>query len=189
MIVSLEIPKDAKADYWYRVSASMFDRMIETGVIDRESRVELLDGVLVGLEEVKPQHIDRINTLNERLVLQFHTRARVSCQNSIELPQDGRPQPDFALIKADTPKDRYAHPEDVLLLIEIADTTLQKDRDLKAAIYARDSVAEYWILNLQTEELEVHRDPQDERYKTLFTVPKGQPQTCLAFPNDPIDWS
>ncbi len=174
--------------YWFHVSSAMFDQMIDAGVIDHESRVELLDGHLVEIEEMKPAHIDRMDALNERLVTQFRARAKISCQNSIELPQDGRPQPDFALVRRDRPAGQYAHPEDVYLLIEVSDSSLQKDREWKAMIYARDGIGEYWILNLQANQLEVYRDPEDARYTTTFVLKSGQLATCLAFPQDPIDW-
>ncbi len=174
--------------YFFHVTAQMFDQMIETGVIDHESRVELLDGNLVEIEEMKPEHIDKMDVLNQRLVLQFHSKARISCQNSIDLPLDGRPLPDFALVHKDRPRGRYTLPEDVYLLIEVADTSLQKDRDWKTMIYARDGIKEYWILNLKNNSLEVYRDPEEARYTTSFTLKVGQLATCLAFPNDPIDW-
>jgi Uma2 family endonuclease len=174
--------------YWFHVSAQMFDQMIDTGVIDRESRVELLDGYLVEIEEMNPAHVDRMDALNERLVSQFRTRARISCQNSVELPNDGRPQPDFALVRRDRPAGQYTQPEDVYLLIEVADTSLQKDRELKTMIYARDGIAEYWILNLKTNQLEVYRDPEEARYTTTFVLKSGQLATCLAFPDEAIDW-
>ncbi len=189
MTALLEKPRAKQTDsYWFHVTAEMFDQMIETGVIDHESRVELLDGRLVEIEEMKPEHVDHIDALNERLILQFSPRARVSCQNSINLPLDGRPQPDFALVRKDRPLGRYSQPEDVYLLIEVSDSSLQKDRDWKASIYARDGIQEYWILNLQNHQLEVYRDPEDARYTTTFVLKTGQLATCLAFPEDNIDW-
>ena len=109
--------------------------------------------------------------------------------SSIELPSDGCPQPDIALLRPETPRDRLARPEDVLLLIEVSDSTLEKDRNAKLALYARDGINECWIVNLQDDQLEVYRDPQRERYATSFTVKPETKQACLAFPEDAIDWS
>ncbi len=189
MTAVLERGQEQKSDsYWFHVTSQMFDQMIDTGVIDSESRVELLDGYLVEIEEMKPAHVNRTIGLNERLVMQFSGKAQVSCQNSIELPKDGRPQPDFALLRRDRPNGGYAQPEDVYLIIEVSDTSLQKDRDWKTMIYARDGISEYWILNLKSNQLEVFRDPEDARYTTTFVLKTGQMATCLAFPNDRIDW-
>jgi Uma2 family endonuclease len=172
-----------------RIDLAMYDRMIESGVIDNESRVELLDGILMELEEMKPPHMFRVKRMYDRILKQFEGRSVALNQSPIELPSDGRPQPDITLLRADFPEDRYAQPEDVLLVIEVAETTLTRDREFKAFKYARDGICEYWIINLKATQLEVYRNPQEGRYKTLFTVPKGHSQACLAFPDDPIDWS
>jgi Uma2 family endonuclease len=172
-----------------RIDLAMYDRMIESGVIDNESRVELLDGILMELEEMKPAHMFRVKRIYDRVVRQFEGRSVVLNQSPIELPSDGRPQPDVALLHSNFPEDQYAQPEDVLLVIEVAETTLTRDREFKSFMYARDGISEYWIINLKTNQLEVYRDPDEERYRTSFVVTAGQAQTCLAFPNDPIDWS
>jgi Uma2 family endonuclease len=171
-----------------RFTFSMFDRMIEVGVIGDDPRVELLDGQIVEMKPGKPEHIFRVKDIYDRLVPQM-SKAMVLNQSSIELPSDGCPQPDIALLRPETPRDRLARPEDVLLLIEVSDSTLEKDRNAKLALYARDSINEYWIVNLQDDQLEVYRDPQRERYATSFTVKAGSSQVCLAFPEDAIDWS
>ncbi len=171
-----------------RFTSSMFERMLETGVIGDDPRVELLDGQIVEMEPVKPEHILRVKDIYDRLVPQM-SNAMVLNQSSIELPSDGCPQPDITLLRSETPRDRLACPEDVLLLIEVSDSTLEKDRNAKLALYARDGIQEYWIVNLQDDQLEVYRDPQRERYTTSFTVKPGTNQACLAFPEDAIDWS
>jgi Uma2 family endonuclease len=80
-------------------------------------------------------------------------------------------------------------PEDIHLVIEVADTTLARDRDFKLALYARDGIREYWIVNLEQNRLEAYRDPDGDRYATSFTVRDGKATPCLDFPDDPIDWS
>ena len=80
-------------------------------------------------------------------------------------------------------------PEDIHLLIEVSDSTLIRDRDVKLGLYARDGIREYWIINLEAEQLEVYREPDGERYASSFTVRDAKPYACLAFPNDLIDWS
>jgi Uma2 family endonuclease len=172
-----------------RIDLGMYDRMIEFGVIDNESRVELLDGILMELEEMKPPHMFRVKRMYDRVLKQFEGRSVTLNQSPIELPSDGRPQPDIALLRSDFPEDQYAQPEDVLLVVEVAETTLTRDREFKSFIYARDGIPEYWIVNLKTNRLEIYRDPTSQGFKTTFQIDAGQSQTCLAFPNDPIDWS
>lgn len=110
-------------------------------------------------------------------------------QNTIQLPQDGRPDPDIALLKLGTPRTRLPLPEDIHLIIEVSNSILARDRETKLALYARDNIIEYWILNLEQMQLEVYRDPDGTRYATSFTVKDAAPTACLAFPNDPIIWS
>lgn len=172
-----------------RFTLSMFDRVLEAGVIGDDPRVELLDGQIVEMEPVKPEHIYRVKHIYDRLLEQMSDRAIVFNQSSIELPSDGCPQPDVALLRFETPRNRLARPEDVLLVIEVSDSTLEKDRSAKLALYARDGITEYWIVNLPDDQLEVYRDPQHERYATSFTLKPGSSQACLAFPDDAIDWS
>ena len=111
-------------------------------------------------------------------------------QSTIFLPQDGRPDPDIALIRLETPRDRLPLPEDIYLLIEVADSTLARDRETKLALYARDGILEYWIINLEQDQLEVYREPDGTRYASAssFTVKDGAATACLALPDDLIDW-
>jgi Uma2 family endonuclease len=171
-----------------RFTGQMFDRMLESGVFAPDTRIELLDGQLFEGEEMKPPHIERVTDLNERLVLQFYNRARVLCQSAIELPTDGRPLPDLVLVSRDAPRDVFVQPSDIYLLIEIADSSLERDRDHKQKIYARDGVREYWILNLENNSLEVYRDPENQQYSNKHTLKAGKAASCLAFPQDKIEW-
>jgi Uma2 family endonuclease len=172
-----------------RFTRPMFERMIEVGVIGDDPRVELLDGQIVEMEPVNTPHVNRIKDLYDRLQKLFADRVDIYSQSPIDLPQDGRPQPDLAILKSGSAREHLPLPEDVLLLIEVSDSTLEKDRNAKLALYARDGIQEYWIVNLQDDQLEVYRDPQRERYTTSFSIKPGTKQTCLAFPEDAIDWS
>jgi Uma2 family endonuclease len=172
-----------------RFTLSMFDRMLATGVIGDDPRVELLDGQIVEMEPVNTPHVNRVKDLYDRLQTLFSDRTDIYSQSPIELPQDGRPQPDLSILKSGSAREHLPLPGDVLLLIEVSDSTLEKDRNAKLALYARDGISEYWIVNLQDDQLEVYRDPQRERYTTSFTVKPGSSQACLAFPEDAIDWS
>jgi Uma2 family endonuclease len=172
-----------------RFTLRMFERILETGVIGVDPRVELLDGQIVEMEPVHTPHVNRVKDLYDRLQTLFSDHADVYSQSPIELPQDGRPQPDLSILKSGSAREHLPLPEDVLLLIEVSDSTLEKDRSAKLALYARDGIQEYWIVNLQDNQLEVYRDPQRERYTTSFTVKLGASQACLAFPDDAIDWS
>jgi Uma2 family endonuclease len=172
-----------------RFSLAMYDAMIDAGIITSESNVELLDGQIVKRESMKPPHIFRLYELCRRLDRQFDGRALVLNQSAIELPRDGRPQPDVCLAHPDVNRAEFIRPPDVFLLIEVAESSIQTDRLHKQKLYARDGILEYWILNLNTNQLEVYRYPEDDRYREVLTFDAGQAVACLAFPNDVIDWS
>lgn len=171
-----------------RFSGERYDELWARGLLTSDDCVELLDGQIVRKPEVNPRHLYSLSDLHTRLLLQFHTRVRVLNQSTIFLPQDGRPDPDIALIRSGTPRDRLPLPEDIHLLIEVSDSTLARDRETKLALYARDNITEYWIVNLEQNQLEVYREPDGIRYATSFTVKDGAATACVAFPTDPIDW-
>jgi Uma2 family endonuclease len=174
----------------FRLSLKQFLAMIETEVIPEDARVELLDGYLVEKAEMKQPHANRIKRIYDRMNALFVSRAEVYSQSPLELPSDGRPLPDITLLTlGSTADDRTPEPPDVHLLIEIAETSIQQDRNMKQKMYARDGVKEYWIVNLNSNQLEIYRDPDGDRYASSFTVKAGQTATCLDFPNESIDWS
>ena len=171
-----------------RFAGVHYDALWVYGLMTSDDRVELLDGLIVTKPEATPRHIYALSDLYARLVLQFQPRATVLSQGTIFLPQDGRPDPDIALIQLETPRDRLPLPEDIYLLIEVSDSTLARDRETKLALYARDNILEYWIVNLEQDQLEVYREPDGTRYARSFTVKDGAATACLAFPTDLIDW-
>ena len=109
--------------------------------------------------DVNPPHLYRVKDIYDRVLAQFRDTVIAISQSTIMLPQDGRPDPGIALLHLETPRTRLPLPEDIHLVIEVADTTLARDRDVKLALYARDGVKEYWIVNLEQNSLEVYREP------------------------------
>jgi Uma2 family endonuclease len=172
-----------------RVTLAAYDAMIEAGIVTNESRVELLDGQLVKKESMKPPHIFRLRRIFQRIDRQFDGRAIALSQSDIELPSDGRPQPDICLAHLEVSEHEYIRPPEVHLLIEVAETSIQTDRNYKQKLYARDGILEYWILNLNTNQLEVYRNPEEDHYRNVQTFNAGAKVACLAFPTDLIDWS
>jgi Uma2 family endonuclease len=190
MTATLEKPKITEAPLeLMRFSGERYDEMWKSGFITSDDRVELLDGQIVRKPDMNPPHIYALLELHTRMVLQFHGRVWIANQTTIRLPQDGRPDPDICLFKLDIPKDRQPLPKDIHLVIEVSDSTLNRDRTAKLELYARDGIVEYWIVNLEQNQLEVYRDPEGTRYATSFTVKNAVPTACLAFPDDLIQWA
>jgi Uma2 family endonuclease len=174
----------------FRFTLEQFRIMIQSNVIPEDARVELLDGYLVEQTDMKQAHANRIKRIYDRMNSLFASRAEVFAQSPIELPSDGRPLPDIALFKLGSVTDAHTpQPEDIHLIVEVAESSIHQDRNFKQTLYARDGIQEYWIVNLTNNQLEVYRNPEGERYENSFTVKVGQNASCLAFPDDVVDWS
>lgn len=148
---------------------SEYDRLIELGVFDDE-RVELIRGVLVKMSPQRAPHASTVQRLNELLMQRREGRFTVRIQLPLALSEDTEPEPDVAVV----PLGDYAteHPHTALLIIEVADSTLKKDRD-KATVYASAGIAEYWIVNLGARTVEVYASPEGDRYAEVRTLRTG----------------
>ncbi len=158
-----------------------YDRMVELGVFGDHERIELLEGGLVAMSLQKSKHAETIRRLMERLVPVLAGRARVSVQSPIALSELSEPEPDLAVV----PLGDYSrgHPSEALLIIEVAEASLQKDKKVKARIYAEAGVPEYWLVNLIDKSVLVHRRPARGRYASVRTVRKGGAVRLVAFPD------
>jgi Uma2 family endonuclease len=159
-------------------------RMAEVGILKPEDRVELLEGEIVEMSPIGNRHAGCVNRVNDLFTFLFRGKAIVTVQNPARLNQYNEPQPDFVLAKTRT--DYYAsrHPtgEDIYLMVEVADSSLRKDRDIKVPIYARLGVPEVWIVDLQRDRILIFRDPVGNSYKTTLTLHRGESLSVLAFP-------
>src|SRR5438552_5474421 len=141
----------------HRFTVADYHRMAETGVLKPAARVELLDGRIIDMAPIGPFHGGSVNRLI-RLFSKFaNGRWLVSAQNPVHLDEFSEPQPDLMLLKpaADDYTSRHPRPDDVLLLVEVADTTLAFDREEKLPIYACAGISEVWILNLSARQIEI----------------------------------
>ena len=160
-------------------------RMAEVGILKPEDRVELLEGEIVEMSPIGNRHAGCVNRVNDLFTFLFRGKAIVTVQNPARLNQYNEPQPDFVLAKTRT--DYYAsrHPtgEDIYLTVEIADSSLRKDRNIKVPIYARLGIPEVWIVDLQQDRILVFRDPTSGDYTTTLTLNRGDSISAQAFPD------
>jgi Uma2 family endonuclease len=148
-----------------------YDRMVELGMFEDE-RLELLRGLLVPMSPQKRPHAIAVAWLTEQLVLQIDRRTHiVRPQLPFAAGDWSEPEPDLAVVARDF--DLPDHPSEVLLLIEVADSSLRTDRGVKLAIYAEARVPEYWILDLQTMTVAIHTEPRGDTYGQVATVGDG----------------
>src|SRR5262245_50843815 len=147
------------------ITRSEYDRMVELGMFEDE-RVELLRGVLVKMSPQQAPHASTVQKLNRLLMAALGDRFSVRIQSPIALSDDTEPEPDVAVV----PFGDYEveHPTTALLIIEVSDTTLRKDRG-KAAMYASAGIGEYWIVNLGGRAVEVYTAPERGRYAEVRT--------------------
>jgi Uma2 family endonuclease len=168
----------------YKLSVEDYHKLGEAGILTEDSRVELIDGELIEMAPIGGPHMAVVNRLNRLLVLAVGDLGVVSVQNPVRLPSHSEPQPDFAILK---PRARDAAlvvpgPEDVLLLVEVADTTLAYDRGTKLGLYAKFGIAESWIVNLQSKSIEVYREPTPDGYMKRVEAQRGERVSPLAIP-------
>ncbi len=154
------------------LSVAEYHRMGEVGILAGRDRVELIEGELVAMSPIGSLHAGTVNALTRLLVTVVGERAVVSVQNPVQLDDRTEPEPDFAVLRPRSDDYRRAtpRPEDVLLVVEVADTSLDYDRAVKLPLYARHGIPELWIVNLAAGEVEVWRRPAGDRYLSVTRV-------------------
>jgi Uma2 family endonuclease len=167
------------------ITVAEYHRMGKLGIIGPDERVELLDGELITMPPMSPEHASTVRALTTFFYRTVAGRASISPQCVIALDPISEPQPDVML--AMPPDQRYeeAHPtpNDALLVVEVSKSTLSFDRGKKLAAYARCRVREYWIVDLVHERIEIYRDPQKEGYARHERVTRGETLAPAAFPD------
>jgi hypothetical protein len=166
------------------VTVARYERMIAEGILTKDDRVELINGVIVDMSPIGSPHGACVDRLNELLARRFRGRVIVRVQGAIVLGSRDEPQPDLALLRPrpDYYARRNPRPTDVLLVIEVADTSLERDRRLKLPRYAATGIAEVWIVDLMSEVVEVYRKPRAGGYRQVETLGLERRIVPLAFP-------
>lgn len=162
----------------HRFSQAEYEAMIETGIFD-EANVELVDGEVLEMAPQKSRHATSVRATEEVLRVAFGAGFDVRVQ--LPLAVGGSlPEPDVAVVAGSFRDYRDAHPTTAVLIVEIADTSLELDRGKKRALYARSGIADYWVLSLRDETLEVHRRPLGDRYREVRVFRRGDRVTPLG---------
>lgn len=166
------------------ISVKEYDEMIEHGILTSEDRVELLNGVIIEKMPKGTKHALLNDNLADLLKEKLGNRVYVRSQNPIVLDDYSEPEPDIVLAKP--PREgyleRHPNPEDILLVIEISDITLGRDRITKSLAYSKAGLQQYLVLNLQNETVEEYREPSEDGYQFKRTWRKGDSLKLEAFP-------
>src|SRR6266567_5927372 len=179
-------PKKAAYEprHW-RFNAEQYQLMGQVGIFHKEDRVELLRGEIYEMTPIGSWHGGGVDSLNMNFAGNLSGRAIVRVQGSFRIAMHSEPQPDLLVLKyrADYYKNALPGPEDVLLLVEVAETSLRYDREFKLPLYADANVPEVWIINHPEQRLEVYREPREGRYQSVSVHERGSVVASLAFPD------
>jgi len=165
-------------------SVSEYNRMAETGILSEDDRVELIEGEIIEMSPIGSRHAACVRRLDALFNRELQGAAQVSAQNPILIDDYTQPEPDVALLKPRSDYYSEAHPaaSDVLLVVEVADTSVEYDRQVKAPLYARAGVGEMWLVNLQEDAVEVYTRPESGTYRERKQLTRGDSITLTAVP-------
>ena len=159
-----------------RFNVHEYHRMAAAGILTEDDPVELIEGEIVEMPPMGSSHAAYIVRLNRHLVPQVGNQVDVRVQLPVRLSQHSEPEPDIALVQrqADSYATAHAGPDDILLVIEVAETTIRFDRSVKAAVYARAGIPEYWLFDVRRQQVQVSREPAEGRYRTVQVFRRGE---------------
>jgi len=166
-----------------------YHKMAQAGILREHDRVELIDGEIIELSPVGHPHWVCVNRATAVFTRSLGERAVVSIQNPVRLSDWTEPQPDAVVFKPrlDFYAGKRPTTEDVLFIVEVADSSLAYDSEVKLPRYARAGIPEVWIEDLRNEVLLVYRDPSEDNYSTFLTLHRGESIAPRAFPDVMIE--
>ena len=174
-----------------RWTRDQYERMVRAGVLTPEDKVELIDGEILQVTPQSAAHAAAVMAVEEALRNAFGPGCAVRVQFPLALTDDSEPEPDVAVVPGSWRDFREAHPSTALLVVEVADASIDYDRDRKGCLYARAGIEEYWIVNLVEQRLEVYRDPGKSdagfAYQQVLHFCAGQHISPLAKPEARIN--
>jgi len=167
----------------HRFTVKEYYRMAETGVLRPDARVELLNGEIIDMSPIGSSHAGTVKRFIRIFTKLAQERWQVSAQDPLHLDEHSEPEPDFMLLKpsADDYTSHHPQPEDVFLLVEVADASLDYDREQKLPVYGRAGIPEVWIVNLRDQSIEVYREPHFTGYGSKTILRAGDQAKPQAF--------
>jgi Uma2 family endonuclease len=165
-------------------TVSEYYRMVDAGILSKEDRVELIEGEIVKLSPIGSQHAGCINCLNALISRLVGLTAVVSIQNPLRISEYSEPEPDLAILKprSDFYSRKHPTPKEVLLLIEVADTSLAYDQKVKVPLYARAGIPEVWLVDLSSGIITVYTKPVKGQYQHSQQFRRGESLASFSVP-------
>lgn len=165
------------------LTSEAYQLMIQAGILTEDDRVELLHGEIIEMSPVGDLHFGTVNWLDQKLKESLIGQAIVSIKGPVRLGDHSEPEPDIAICRFNPDYYRKGKPtaKDIFLIVEVSDSTLTKDREVKLPIYAESGIPVYWIVNLQDSQVEVHSHPDGNIYKKREIYILGDSITVPSF--------
>ena len=165
------------------ITVEEYHLMAEVGILTEMDRVELIRGEIIKMSPIGKRHAYVVDVLNRLFGMQLKEDVVVRIQNPIDIELYSEPEPDVVLAKPPirTYMDKHPESSDILLLIEVADSTLQKDREIKIPLYAEAEIPAVWIVNLKDSQIEAYEGPRAGSYKHLTTYNLDESITVPGF--------
>jgi Uma2 family endonuclease len=175
----------------HKFTTQQYHLMHEAGVFAEGDRFELINGEIREMSPIGRKHVSCIIRLVKFFEKKLGDRAMVSAQNSVLLSNYAQPQPDIAVLKwrDDFYEEHLPTPDDILLIIEVADSTIAYDRDEKMPFYAAHGIPEMWLFNVNKKIIEGYTQPSASGYKRMQRYEQGEALSILAFPDVIFNWS
>lgn len=160
-------------------------RMAEVGILSEDDRVELIEGKVITMSPIGSRHAACVKRLNSLLSREVGQSALISVQDPIRLDDYSEPVPDVALLRSrdDYYAKEHPAPADVLLIVEVSDTSEEYDRNVKVPLYARAGILEVWLINLLKNFIQIYTQPESGKYKSVRKVKSGEIITVQSIPN------
>ena len=167
-----------------KFTVAEYYRMAEVGILGPEERVELIEGEIIVIPPIGPEHAGSVDIISNRFVRKLDDRFIVRSQNPIHLNDGSEPQPDVVVARFRDDYYTAAHPTpaDILLIVEVADSSLAYDRDIKAHVYGRNAIPETWVKNPPEDCIERFTEPGPEGYAEHTIHRRGETITPVALP-------
>lgn len=175
----------------HRITVDEYHRMAEVGLLAPDARVELIEGEIIDMAPIGKDHTSVVDQLNRLFVRAVGDEAIVRVQGSVRLDRMSEPEPDLVLLRPrdDFYRSEFATGADMLLVIEVSDSTLRYDRDIKVPLYARHGVPEAWIVDLQSDQLLVYGKLIGGEYQRQSTVARPERMEIAELPGVSVDLS
>jgi Uma2 family endonuclease len=168
-----------------RFTVEEYHWMARAGILGEDDRVELIEGEIVEVTPIGHRHAVCVNHLNRAFSHLFDDVAVVSVQNPVHVSDYSEPEPDVALLRP--PGDSYLsghpRPKDILLIVEVAETSADPDRRAKVPLYARSGIQEVWLVDLEQHSITAYRDPTPDGYRSARVFRRGESISPAAFPD------